>query len=200
MDNSEVKTFVQAKGKNYRVKRVQNSAPSKTCLGEQIIGKLKPLQFAMVKGLQRKGISTFGMKFKTVVAVYYNEFSGNTINVSDFINNVAFKVFNADDISGQLINVRVQNSIRELNEIVEAIINIFKTSKNKYDVAVSYGYDPEKMLKDEEIYQAKATKIVEFDLLKKFKSDHYMKASEFNYSIKWILGFFLVLYLFYIWD
>jgi hypothetical protein len=205
MDNLETKNFVLKKGNNYRVKRVQKSAPSKTLLQENetigcyMLKKLKPFRFAMITGLQRKGINTFGMKFKTIVATYYNEYSGYNINVSDFINNIAFKVKNNDDVSNELVSVRVQTALQEINTVIDVIINIFKEAKNKYDTAKSYGYDPEKTLKDEELLQAKAAKIVEFELLKKFKADHYMKFSEVNTGLKWVLGIAIVLYLLNSW-
>lgn len=163
--------------------------------GDKIINKLKPFRFAMVTGLQRKGISTNGMKFKGIVVYYYNDYSGKKVDVSEFINNVAFKVFEGSDVSGDTNSVRVQTAFVELSLIVDSVVNLFKESAQKYDTAISYGYMPDNILNDEDISRAKAVKIVEQSLLKKFEADHFMKAGEFNTTLKWLLGFAIVLYL-----
>lgn len=164
--------------------------------GDKIIAKLKPFRFALVTGLQRKGISTNAMKFKAIVVVYYNEYSGKTVSISEFINNPAFKA----DVNDNIDNVRVETAMVEISLIVDTIINMFKDSAKRYDTALSYGHIPEKILNDEDLSRAKAAKIVEEALLKKFAADHFMKLSEFNSTLKWLLGFAVVLYLFYLWD
>lgn len=169
-------------------------------IGENIIAKLIPFKFAILTGLQRKGIDTRGMKFKTVVATYYNEYSGKKINVSDFINNVAFKVNVSDETLNDVSSIRNQTGFVEVSLIVDSIINMFKESRKKFETALIYGYEPEKILSDEDISRAKAAKIVEENLLKKFKADHFMKVSEMNLTIKWLTWLVVVLYLCYIWD
>lgn len=207
MDNTSLIPIVQKGGSNYQGsgmtrKKKPSLKPilSDTTTGDELINRLRPFRAAMIRGLQQRGVNTFGMKFKTVVATYYNEFSGRTLNVSDFINNIAFKIKKSDDVTGDILSSRVQASFNEINDVVSAIINIFKVARNKYDAALVYGYEPEKLLKDEEVTQAKAAKKVEHSLLLKFRGDHYMKYSEFRKNMLWIFGFALVLWLCYIYD
>jgi hypothetical protein len=142
------------------------------------------------------------MKFKTIVAVYYNEFSptGKKINVSQFINNVAFKINKNDKPTTDINSFRNQTSFAEINFIVDSIINIFKVAKQKFETALDYGYEPKKILSDETILQAKATFLIEEKLLKKFKADHFMKFSEFKETLYWLFGFVAILYICSLWD
>lgn len=207
MDNTHLIPIVQKGGNSYQGSgRLPNKKPSlkpilsDTTIGDDLIGRLRPFRAAMIRGLQQRGVNTFGMKFKTVVATYYNEFSGKKLNVSDFINNIAFKIKRSDDVTGDLLNARVQTSFNEINDVVSAVINIFKVSKSKYEAALTYGYEPDKILTDEEFTQAKAANRIEHSLLIKFRGDHYMKYSEFRKNMLWIFGFALVLWLCYIYD
>lgn len=204
MDNSEVIKLTQQDFKPMPgfVNKIRIGKPiiKPKSVGDLVINKLLPFRFAMVTGLRRQGVDTTGMQFKTLIAVYYNEFSGRKINVSDFINNIVFKIGRDDEISSDISTVRNQTAMIEVSLIVDSVINLFKTSKQKYETALDYGYEPEKILTDEEIRQAKAARIVENDLLMKFKSDHYIKFSEVKTHLKWVLGLVVILYLCYLWD
>lgn len=177
--------------------RFKKKPQSAGCL---ILDKIYPFRFAMITALQRRGIYVQGMQFKTLVATFYNEFSGKKTDLVSFINNPAFKIGLEDELTVDLSSVRNQTSMIEVSLIVDSIVNIFKTAKQKYQVALDYGYEPDKILSDEDLIFAKAARIVENDLLRKFKADHFLKAGEVSSATKWILGFVIVLYLLYIWD
>ena len=83
----------------------------------------------------------------------------------------------------------------EVSELASSVIDIFKNSKAKYQVAVAYGDDPVQVLKDEEVIMAKSVFAVERSLIAKSKKDHYVKSGELKNTIYWVLGIIAALYL-----
>jgi len=178
---------------------VASGKGSEYTVGDVLISRVKPLHFAMMRQLFQKGINATSMNFKTVVIYYYNNFCINTTNrkpydVSAFINLPAFKIRLDRETSADPNDARNKSSFVDVVEVADAIISIFRQAKARYDTLITEGFDPKEMMNDEQYSQAKAAIIVENDLLKKFRSDNFMKVGEFSTSITWILAFVVVIY------
>ena len=164
-------------------------------VGNGLISKLKPFTFAIKKGLQQRGINVTGLNFKTLVILYYNEYSGKEINVSEFINNVCFKLKPDDLPTGDINSARNKMSYGTIEDIVNTVVHIFKTSKDKFDTLMMQGFDAYNLMTDEQIIQAKAATIVENNLFRKFKGDHFIKEGDFFRYVKYILILVLFVYI-----
>jgi len=168
-------------------------------VGQGLLSKVRPFRFAMLLSLQRKGIAVRKLPFKTIVALFFNNFCTNSfgigaIDVTAFTNNIAFKTTKADEneIYG---NGRLSSSINQVREVADYVIAQFQNSNEKYQTALSYGYSPELTLTDDEILQAKAFKRVYNRLRKEETEDHFLKVSEIKPIFKWILIFAVIYYI-----
>lgn len=169
-------------------------------VGKVLVGRLVPFRFAMALLLQRKGIDTSSMPFKTVIALYYNNFcltdaSKKPIDVFTFGNNLAFKLSTETDTNGQSEEARNLTAFVEVVEVVNQIIYCFKEAKEKYFVAKEQGLNPKYALSDEDYTEAKACMLVQKDLLMKEQSDSYIKVGNILSVVKWLLAFALAYYL-----
>lgn len=169
-------------------------------VGKVLVGRLVPFRFAMALLLQRKGIDTSSMPFKTVIALYYNNFcltdaSKKPIDVFTFGNNLAFKLSTETDTNGQSEEARNLTAFVEVVEVVNQIIYCFKEAKEKYFVAKEQGLNPKYALSDEDYTEAKACMLVQKDLLMKEQSDSYIKVGSILSVVKWLLAFALAYYL-----
>jgi hypothetical protein len=180
MDNTEEKRRIVLVRKRKIIVAKPQHTPS---IGCTILKELLPLRQAMIIGLRSRGINTQGLNFKTVVVLYYNEFSGRYINISEFINNFSFRISSVDITLADKNSARNLTAISQVKSVVEVIINIFKTAKDRYDTLLLQGFSPRELMTDEEISQARHAIKVEKELLSNSKKDHFVKASELNHYL-----------------
>lgn len=165
-------------------------------IGDILTAKALPFRFAMVTLLQRRGFRTDKMSFKYILIKFYNQFVAKKfINESVFINNVVFKIKPDDNTSGDIADVRNQTAYSEITEITNAVVDAFANARLKYQVNFDNGLQPEELLDDEDITMAKAAFVVERELLKKSKQDHYVSSGELKKYFYWISFFFFLYWL-----
>lgn len=165
-------------------------------VGDVLTAKVLPFRFAIKSLLRKRGVMTVGMPFKMLLVRFYNEYSGKKkLDESVFINNVSFKLKTSDNPTGDVTAARNRTAFLEVVELANAIIDLFKVAKTKYQVTVSQGHDPIQLLKDEDIIMARAVFMVEKSLISKSRKDHYVKSGELKNTIYWLLGIGLVFYL-----
>lgn len=213
MDNTDVKKrviLVQRKRNSLTGETVTRTRPktskrqrvvvargkgSKT-IGDVLLARLKPLAFAIRTGLAKRGYNTAGMNFKSQVAVYYNEFSGRKpVDVSEFINHVAFKLKTTDNPNGDIEDARNKQSMMEVNEIVTSVMNVFSTAKHKHEALAMQGQNPRQFMTDEQLTQARAAMIVQEKLLREFRHDNFVTQGDLMKWIKWVVIGGLVIWL-----
>lgn len=195
----EVKTITKPVPVSSPKKKVIARGKGKKTAGKLLLSRLQPFKGAMIEGLQKHGINTSKLPFKTIVALYYNEFcltdpTKKAINITDFINDVAFKITVNDDINGDLTEARNETSFTDIAEKVDHIIAVFKGAKEKYKYIKRQLLPVGQYLTDEEILQARACINIERDLLIKSANDSYVKATDLRWLIKWLLVFALIYY------
>lgn len=190
--------IIRTKPKNrIKIKRVLAKGRGRKTIGAILIARLQPLRFAMITGLNRKGINTLGLDLKNIVIQYYNNFSGNKpILVSKFINNFAFKITPNDTLSTDIDSARNQTAMMDIETVVSEIIRTFREAEAKFDNMKYLGLQPNLMLSDENRTQAKAVKLVKKKLIREEKQDHFLKVGQFRKTILWIAGIFFAYYLF----
>ena len=196
----EVKTITKPVPVTVPKKKVIARGKGKKTAGRILIARLQPFKGAMIRGLQRHGINTMSLPFKTIIALYYNEFcltdiTKKSLNVTDFINNVAFKINVNDDINGDITEARNETAFTEIATIVDYIISVFKGAKEKYLYIKQQSLPVYQYLTDEELLQAKTCISVERDLLMKSANDSYVKVTDFKMLVKIVLFFVLIYYL-----
>lgn len=191
----ETITRVKPKPKSRKKIIVAKGKGTKT-VGKILLARLYPLRFALDTGLRRKGINTTGLSFQTLVIMYYNAFSGNKpVVISDFINNPVFKLRPSDNPSGDLSEARNQTAMVQVNDIVFEVMNIFKRAYERYRTLNNMGLDPKQNMTVEEFSQAKAAIKVKNQLIREASEDHFLKASDFVKTLKWIAGIILFFYI-----
>jgi len=168
-------------------------------VGDVLLSRLRPLKRAMILGLQQKGINTVGLNFKTLTVTYYNLYCVNPLNkkpfdVSAFINLPAFKISPESETTGDPNDARNKAFFMDIVEVADSVILIFRAARERYDNLIQEGFDPKEMLTDEELLQAKAAIIVENDLLRRFRSDNFLKIEDYQDSLFWIAGFALLIF------
>jgi len=183
-----------------KVKRVIARGKGEHTVGAVITSQLLPFNKVMRKQLNNRGYDTRRVDFKNLIPLYYNEFVSNKenknsplvpINSYEFRNNPSFKIKPSDDLNGDLISIHADH-FSGVNDIVDSIINVFKSSKDKFNSAQDIGENPNQILTDEEITQAKAAKKVERLLEDKMMGEITLKTSDFITFLKWIIGFWLI--------
>jgi hypothetical protein len=136
-------------------------------IGTILISPLLPFKATMIKQLQQRGFNTDRMNFKSIVALYYNEFVSNKenkksffvpINAYEFRNNVAFKLKPSDSFQ---LDERNRIYFTDLEDVTKNIIGQFKIAKAKKKKALSDSFEPSSVLSDEEILQANHADLVE---------------------------------------
>ena len=220
MDNTDVKRKVVLVSSNYnsitgeRVLRVKPKPRTKRkiivasgyksmsydgeghTIGDVLTAKVLPFRFAIKLLLRKRGVMTVGMPFKTLLVRFYIEFSGKKhLDESTFINNVSFKLKPSDNPTGDVTEARNRTVFLEVAELANAVIDLFKVAKAKYQVTISQGHDPVQLLKDEDVTMARAAFTVERDLISKSRKDHYVKYNDLTKTIKWIIGIGLVIFI-----
>jgi len=170
------------------------SGRGKKSVGNIMLAKVMPFKFAIVTLLKKRGYDTSLMNFRTLLGTYYRDFVKPDFDVPVFANNIAFKLSPDDETTGNITDARNALQFTEIPIIVDGVISTFVKSKQKYDTCIMQGFDPEMSLKDEEITQAKACIVVQERLLKKEKSDHFLKVDDLK-NIYWLIGFILVFWI-----
>ena len=177
MDNTDIQKRI-ATPQKYRPKVVMADGRGKL-IGCVITAKLLPLRHAMLIGLHRLGYNTKDLKFKTIIILYYNEFVNNkTYSVRQFNNNLAFKIRENDDLTADVTSARIKGEIGIISEVVNAIIDVFKSAKLSYESLYSQGLNPKHFLSDEQFLQARAAIYIENKLASKSNYDHFVKKSD----------------------
>ena len=189
MDNFDIKNNVILTKPVYRKPSKGVAGGKGFTVGRVLLEKVRPFRFAMLVSLQRKGISVAHLRFRHIVALFFNNFCTNSfgvgaINVSDFGNNVAFKIRSLDEAAPYNSNGRVSTQVNEVSEVVECIIEQFKQSNEKYKVAKLYGQSPAMTMTDEELLQAAAFRKVYRNLSKEVRGDNFIKVSTVNQVLK----------------
>lgn len=197
MDNFDVKNTVILTKPVYKQAK-KSVAGGNGSVGKVLLEKVRPFRFAMLVSLQRKGIATAHLKFRHIVALFFNNFCVNSfgvaaINVSDFGNNVAFKIRSLEEAAPYNTNGRISSQVNEVTEVAEYVIEQFKQSNEKYKVAKSYGQNPKLTLTDEELLQAAAFRKVYNDLSKEVQGDNFIKVA----TVKQVLKFAVIIGILY---
>lgn len=197
MDNTD-RYFIPTpdrKRKTKRKKTVLASGFGRCTVGDILLARLKPLRFAMVTGLHRRGINTNGLDFPTLTGLYYNEFSGKKIDLTNFINHVLFKITTKDTTSGDITDMKNLSLFNQITDVTNEIVNIFRNSKEQYKTAIAQGENPKTVLTSEDFTRAKAVFIVEDMILQKAKTDNFVKQPDLITLIKWVAVGFIIYYL-----
>lgn len=191
MDNTERQNrIVLIDRKRPKRKKVLARGRGRKTVGAILTARLLPFRFAMRSGLAKRGYHVHAMDFKTTIGTYYNEFGAGgpgakKIDVSAFINSVAFKITPDDQVTGDLDETRNRLAFAEVAAMADEIINIFRSAKFRYQTLVTQGLPPRQFMTDEQLTQAHAVFIVEERLLKKLDGDHFLKKDEFWGFLKW---------------
>lgn len=200
MDNTDVKrNVILTRPVSLQAKRHIAGGRVKS-VGRVLLEKVRPFRFAMLLSLQRKGIATKRLPFKVIAALFFNYFCTNSfgiapVDVSAFANNVAFRIKDISEAEPYNTNGRIHSEINQVMELAEYIVEQFRQSNEKYNVAKSYGYDPNFVITDEEILQAKAFKRVYRNLNNELKSDNFVKVSDLKGAIKLVVIIGIVYYI-----
>ena len=198
MDNIDIKNTVILTKPIYQRTKKGIAGGNGYSVGRVLLEKVRPFRFAMLVSLQRKGIATAHLKFRHIVALFYNNFCLNSfgvgaVNVSDFGNNLAFKIKTLEEAAPYNSNGRVSSQVNEVTEVAEYVIEQFKQSNEKYKVAKSYGQNPKLTLTDEELLQAAAFRKVYNDLSKEVQGDNFVKVA----TVKQVLKFAVIIGILY---
>ena len=189
MDNFGIQNNVILTKPIYRQAKKGIAGGNGFSVGRVLLEKVRPFRFAMLVSLQRKGIATSHLRFRHIVALFYNNFCTNSfgigqVNVSDFGNNVAFKIKTLDEAAPYNSNGRVSSQVNEVAEVAEYVIEQFKQSNEKYKVAKMYGQNPAMTLSDEELLQAAAFRKVYRGLSKEVQGDNFVKVATIKQVLK----------------
>jgi len=150
--------------------RLAHFQPGEYSIGTILISPLLPFRKVMVKQLRQRGFNTDQMNFKSLVALYYNEFVSNKenkkssfepINCYDFRNNVAFKLRPSDSFE---VDEKNRGNFTSIEDVTNNIIGQFKLAKSKKKVAMFDSYEPSSVLADEELFMANHAEQVETGL------------------------------------
>jgi len=187
MDNTDVKRHVVIVRKK-QILANEIAGKKKHTIGDVITAKALPFRFAMITLLNRRGFKTDELQFKYLLIKFYNQFvTKNPVNESAFINNVVFKIKPDDKTTGEIDEARNKTAFANVTEIANAVVDAFTRAKIKYQVHVDNGLNPEQLLTDEELTMAKATFLVERELLKKSRQDNYVSSGELRRVIWWLI-------------
>jgi len=201
MDNTDVKKpviltkpIVEKRKVNIAAGKVRNRT-----LGFYLLNRVRPFRFAMVLGLQRRGISTKNLPFRTIVGLYFNNFCANSfgimpIDIVQWNNNIAFKITEKSDTGSELQEARNMTAFTQIAEVCDYIVELFREAKEKYLIAKMQGYEPKEVLTDEQFTQAKACMRVEKRLNNAERSDNYIKLSSVKAFIKWLIILVIIYY------
>ena len=170
-------------------------------VGTEITSELLPFKKTMIKQLNRRGYNTLGTPFKYIIPLYYNEILAETkdfgpINSFEFTNNPAFKLKDSDNYNGSLTTPESINHFVALGQVVDDIINVFRTSKIKKENAIYNGDNPKQVLTDDELLEANTAQKIEKDLERKFMDSVSVKSGELKNFIIWIFVFGFLIFLF----
>lgn len=191
----ETVTITRPKPVRKRKMTVARGKGDSYTIGDVLLSRLRPLRFAMVTGLQRSGVNTSGLPFKTLTVLYYNTFTGKKTDLSGFINNPVFKLSPKDETAGDIQEARNRTAMLNVSDVVDTIITLFKTSRDKYNKAVSMGFDPEKNITDEDLTRAKAVFLVEKRLRRELRHDNFVRQSDVITVVKWAVIGFIIYYI-----
>jgi len=154
-------------------------------VGQAALLPLRPFTKAMKKALKKRGVNVKGIKFRSLVSKFYNEFvskKGNKsshyeeINETDFYNDISFYT----PLEG--FDYETDNAIvGAIIDVVNGIIDLFKKSKDKKKKAKQSGMTKkeykETVTEDEAEFANEADK-VEKKLVDKAKEDKIVKTGD----------------------
>jgi len=181
----------------------QKSITSKyKSIGSELTSELLPFKGVMLKQLKRRGYNTMQLPFKTVVALYFNEFVSNKndsknhyepINCFEFTNNPIFKFSVNDKVNGDILNYKNRDYFVQVANVTDRIIDTFRNSKLKKQAAQLQGVNHLEALTDEENQQANAALKVEKDLETKL---FYNKPITIKHLFFTVVIIYFLMYLF----
>jgi hypothetical protein len=197
MYNSEISQIAQT----YQVNLKGKGNTKRLSVGSELLETLLPFKPVMKKQLLRKGYNVKFLPFKTIVALYYNEFisaEGNPnsqyqpINLFDFENNPLFRFSVNDNLNGEITSFRNRTYIDQISETVHNIIETFKTARAKKNYLVLAGTNNfELAMNHVEVEQANATEKIEKDLQNKLTDNKPVTIKSFTNII--IIGIIIAL-------
>jgi hypothetical protein len=149
--------------------------------GQELISELLPLRNVMTYQLNKRGYNTKNIPFRDIVSLYYNEFTSNKenksnyfepINCYEFRNHAAFSIKPSDSINGNLKTFRNENYFSELSTVVDNIVKQFQNSYVKKQLANKDNFDSVEtvILNNDEKLQATAVEKVN----KKIENDYFL--------------------------
>jgi hypothetical protein len=183
MDNTDVNTNTKIKVKRQRLpdgtisflvkrnrakkKRVLARGKGEKTVGKVIVSQLEPFRSHMEKSLRRRGYNVFGVPFKEMIPLYYNEFVSHPespftpISNYEFRNNPVWNIRPSSNLNGDINDHRNRDYFVQVGSIVDNIISVFSDAKAKKQAAINQGVPVREALTSEEIGQAKAAEKVE---------------------------------------
>ena len=174
-------------------------------IGNVMTSPLIPFRKSMILQLNRRGFNTDNLDFKTLVALYYNEFVSNKENEKspfvpisqyEFRNNPAFRLKPSDNFNGDLTYFKNSGYFEQVNDVVDRIINVFVSAKNKKAALTGAGYDHYQALTDEEELQARTAERVESHLESSALEAAPMTAGNFKNIVFWVVMVAIFVYIF----
>ena len=138
----------------------------KKTIGNVMIAQLQPFKKSMARQLSRRGIYADHLQLKRIIPLYYNNFvcsehsQYTPINMAEFVNHIAYRVSPSDNLNGDVTDFRNMAEFTKLDDVIENIIDVFRTAKNKKRAVLmsSNSYD---LLTDDEQEQARTCQKVE---------------------------------------
>ncbi len=200
MDNTGVKEYI-ARPKT-KVQKPKQMGKLPKSIGSMSLARLLPFKPYMILGLRKKGFDTSKLDFKNLVALYYNEIGSQKnnrsspyvpVNINEFTNSFLFKISPRDNINGSLDDTSNRVELGNIDALVDSIIELFRTAKEKKEYAISQGVNPKTVLSDAELLQAKGAVRIQKSLENKVFYNKEIRLGQVKDFI--ILG--LVLFLFW---
>lgn len=201
MDNTDVKrNVILTRPVSFQGKSKRIAGGTVHSVGRVLLEKVRPFRFAMLLSLQRKGIATRHLSFKVVTALFFNNFCTNTfgiapVDVTEFTNNVAFRIKDIAEAEPYNTNGRINSQINQVREVAEYIIERFRQAHEQVKTTKDYGYDVKLTISDEDILMSKAYKRVYNRLNNELKSDNFVKVSDLKGAIKFVIVIGLIYYI-----
>ena len=165
-------------------------------VGNTLLLPLRPFKKAMEKALQKKGVNTSKMKWRDVVAKFYNEFvskKGNKISSYEPIDEIEFSndanfFLRESDVDYNIDTAdNFALSTATIGAVVAGIINLFKKAKEKRQAAKDSGIskaEAKQVITETDLEFGAAAAKVERQLTEKAKESQPVTTGK---SKKWLV-------------
>lgn len=182
-------------------KRIIATGKGEKTVGKVIVSQLEPFRSHMEKALRHRGYNVFGVPFKEIIPLYYNEFVSHPespfvpISNYEFRNNPIWNIRPSSNLNGSLEDYRNRDYFVNMSNIVDNIISVFREAKMKKHEAKRLGVPVREALSSEELGQAAAAEKVEQHLEEKIINGQSVRWSDVKKLLYIGLFFWLAWYL-----